>query len=351
MSGRVTGAGVSRNTAIRTCQSSPPAVTESKSDSWVKLTIRVKPSVLHSICQVTDHFTTDLEAGHAAECRADSRNRPASVVRSNNDTYSKKVHTPRLLPDRLLLDKPVPGDSAATAVEHLHELALLTAAHALEVDANVLEPADLLADGEGGRVDAAHEGADELAAEALEVGLEGEQLVVVLDQDALVAHRLLAHVLQQQAVALVLLDVARPRAQDARPQGRQQVRVDLILRVGLAHHRARQVEELVVDALKKPEQCQAVLQLVVDGLLQDSQELVEGALQGLARALRVGHAEDGRRDGTDASWRASRRLEQAGGGEHRVNVVKGRRQGRGWERGHLGELATSPVHHDQDAIL
>lgn len=103
--------------------------------------------------------------------------------------------SPSLLPNRLLLDKAVPASAATPAVEHLHELALLAGAHALEVDADVLEPADLLADGEGGRVDAAHEGADELAAQALEVGLEGEQLVVVLDEDALVAHRLLAHVL------------------------------------------------------------------------------------------------------------------------------------------------------------
>lgn len=107
----------------------------------------------------------------------------------------------------------------------------------------------------------------------------------------------------------------------------------------------------MVDALEQPEQRQAVLQLVVDGLLQHGEEFVECALQRLTRALRVGHAEDRRRDCAQSGGRAGRRLEHASGGEHRVNVVEGRGQGCRGQRSYLRELAASPVHYNQDTIF
>lgn len=199
----------------------------------------------------------------------------------------------------------------------------MAGAHPLEVQARVLEPANLLVNGQGGAVDAADQGGNEFAPEGLEVGFQGEQLVVVLDENVLVANRLFAHILQEQAVLLVLLHGARLGAEDARPEGAEQVGVHFLLGVALADDGAREVLELVLNGLEEGEEAQGVLQLVVDGLLEDGEELVEGALQRLARALRVGEAKDRGRDGAEGGGRAGRGLEDAGGAEEGVDVVEG----------------------------
>lgn len=71
----------------------------------------------------------------------------------------------------------------------------------------------------------------------------------------------------------------------------------LVLRVGLAHDGARQVEELVVDGFKETEQAERGGEFVVDGLFENGEEFGKSALESLARALRVGEAKDGGGEG------------------------------------------------------
>ena len=122
-----------------------------------------------------------------------------------------------------------PPAIAARAIQHLHQLAALALAHAAEVAADLLEAADLLLEGEGAAV-APEERADQLAAQALQVGLEREQLAVVLEQDALVLDGLGADAAQQCLVALELVQRRRAGPQQPRPQRAEQVVLRRVLR-------------------------------------------------------------------------------------------------------------------------
>lgn len=231
---------------------------------------------------------------------------------------------------------------APAPVEHLHELPLLALAHALEVFPDLLEAAELrLERQEAAAVAVAavvpgppDQGADELAAQRLEVRLQRQQLPVVLEEDALVADRLLAHVAQQVPVALVLGDLAGAGPQDAGPQRGEQVGVRGLLQGRLARHHAPQVEELAVDGLEEREELQRVLQLGLDGLLEDAHELRERALQRRVRPLRLRHAEYVRHKGAEGRRQARRGVfEQARRAEEVVEVGVG--CGEGWARQRL----------------
>ena len=93
-----------------------------------------------------------------------------------------------------------------------------------------------------------------------------------------------------------------------------------------------------------------MLEFRIYGFFEDGQELRESALQGGARALRRGHAEDGGGEMTDCSGRSCGPLKEAPAAEHSMNIVEDRGNGRWRACEKLRELALGPVHDDKDAV-
>lgn len=205
--------------------------------------------------------------------------------------------------------------------ESLHDFALLLSADVAEVVADVADAVDLVLEGEGGGVDAADEGRDELGAESLKGGLEGEELSVVLDEDALVADRLVADVAQQLAVGLKLAQLGGASAEQTGPEAGEEVGVELLLGRGLADDGAGEVEEVEVDGLEERKESDAVLQLGLDAVFEDGEELGEEQLDEALLALRVAQPEDVRRERAERRGRSRGVLEDARLREHIVQVV------------------------------
>lgn len=171
----------------------------------------------------------------------------------------------------------------------------------------------------------------------------------MVDEDVLVADRLLAHVGQQQPVLLVLAQLGRVGPEHARPQRREQLALLALLLVRLADHGPGQVQELPVDGLEQAEQRRRVRQLAVDALLEHGQELVEGALQRPPRALRPRLPEQARHHLAERVGLARPRLEQPDPAQGRVQVVEHGPDRVGRLRRDVRELALGPFHDDEDA--
>ena len=146
----------------------------------------------------------------------------------------------------------------------------------------------------------------------------------MLDQHALVGRRLGPHARQQVLVLLVLAQARRVGAHDAHPHRREELALETLLRVGFTDDGALQVEELAVDGLKESEERGAVGELRIDAFFQHAEELVEGTVQGLMRALRQGGAEKVGEESSKRGGEASGTiLEHAKAREKGVDVGEG----------------------------
>ena len=230
----------------------------------------------------------------------------------------------RLDADRLDADDAAPP--GAGTVDHLHQLALLFLAHVAQVVVGALEAADLVLD-DGDAVDgadavvAADQRADQLPAQGLEVDLEGLETAVVLHDQVLVADGPGPHVDQEQLVLLVLSQRGGVGADKFRPQRGEEVAFQPFLGVGLADHRALQVEELAVDGFEEGEEGGGVGELAVDGFFEYVEEFVEGAGEGDARSLGRGGAKDFR-DQAAEEGRFATVFEEIATVEEAVDIVK-----------------------------
>lgn len=114
----------------------------------------------------------------------------------------------------------------------------------------------------------------------------------MLHEQTLILRRLGAHTRKQGSIALVLSQRGGIGTDDAGPERAQELELEVLLRRGLADGDALQVEELPVDALEEGEEGGGIGQFAVDALFEDREEFVEGAVQGLMRALRGGGTEE-----------------------------------------------------------
>lgn len=100
---------------------------------------------------------------------------PMGMLRGPYTLPRTKTKSPAIRP--LALDSPAVGLPAQAnapgpgAVQTLHELALLPLAHETQMVVGALQAGNLLLDGQGARVVAADQRADELLAQGLEVRL------------------------------------------------------------------------------------------------------------------------------------------------------------------------------------
>ena len=123
------------------------------------------------------------------------------------------------------------------------------------------------------------------------------------------------------------------------------------MRIGFADDDALQVQELAVYGFEEGEEGAAVREFGGDAFFEYGEELVEGAVEGLRRALGMRGAEYGAEYGAEGGWEVGGGvLEEAQMGEEGVDVCKGGGEG-GWIEGLEGvEFAFGPVHYYEDAV-
>lgn len=173
----------------------------------------------------------------------------------------------------------------------------------------------------------------------------------MLNQQPLVPRGLGPHAREQVFVFLVLAQGGGVGADEARPEGGEELAFEALLGVGFADDGALQVEELPVDGLEEGEERDRVGELGVDAVLEDGEELVEGAVQGVVRALGGRGAEEVGEEAAERGGEAGGAgLEHAEAGEEGVDVGEGGGEGGEGEGGEGGELALRPFHDDEDAV-
>ncbi len=92
-------------------------------------------------------------------------------------------------------------------------------------------------------------------------------------------------------------------------------------------------------------------ELAVDAFFQHAEELVEGAVEGLVRALGGGSAEEVSEEAAEGGGEAGGAgLEDAEAREDGVQVGEGGGEGGEGEGGEGGEFALGPFHDDEDAV-
>lgn len=112
-----------------------------------------------------------------------------------------------------------------------------------------------------------------------------------------------------------------------------------------------EVEELAIDGLEEGEERGGVGEFAVDAFFEHAQELVEGAVQGLVRALGGGGAEEVGEEPAEGGGEAGGAgLEDAEAGEERVQVGEGGGEGGQGQGGQGAEFALGPFHDDEDAV-
>ena len=214
-----------------------------------------------------------------------------------------------------------------------------------------IQAPNLLLDTQRTTIITPHQRTNQFPPQRLEIDFQVQQFPIVVDEEMFILDGASAHVGEEFAVFLVFAELGGVGAEDARPEGGKEFAFHALLGVRLADDGALEVEELPVDGFEEGEEGGRVGEFRVDAFFEDGEELVEGALERLACALRPGGPEEVSHGAAKRGGEAGAAgLEDADAAEDGVDVIEGGGDGGQGEGGDGGEFALGPLHDDEDAV-